>query len=189
MKSMFSVRALLLAVAVLLMSVPAMAAPAVSYNVSGSSNNWTLDFSVTNTLGDGNEIYFFGVQLPARNITASPTGWNPDIWPSWDNTGYGGSSIVYNNVWIRSGSQYAILNGQTLSGFEVLVASTAAPTSVPWFAYSTGDYTGNDYFHSRGNPGFEGTAGAGNAVPLPGALLLLGPGLVGLVGIKRRFIK
>jgi hypothetical protein len=159
------------------------AAPIVSFSVSGSSGDWTLDFSVTNTLGDANNIYFFGVQLPARDITASPTGWDPDQWTSWNNSGYGGSSINYNNNWISFGGE--ILNGQTLSGFGVHDTSATAPDSVPWFAYAAGGtYLGNDHFHTDGNPGFEGVAGS-SRVPLPPTVLLLGSGLLGLAGWRR----
>jgi hypothetical protein len=156
------------------------AGPIVSFDVSGSSGDWTLDFSVTNTLGGSNYIYFFGVELPARDITGSPSGWNPNMHISWDNAGLGGSNITYNNVWING----SILDGQTLSGFEVHDTSATAPTSVSWFAfayYPNGTYSGTDYFWSDINPGFEGTA----SVPLPPTVLLLGSGLLGLAGWRR----
>ncbi len=173
-----------LALAIMIFAVPTMAAPIVSYGVSGSAGNWVLDFSVTNTLGGTNYIYFFGVQLPAPDITGTPTGWNSTIWPTWSNSSFGGSSIIYNNNWIDG----EILNGNTLSGFNVTVNTTTAPTSVPWFAYGYGGtYSGTDHFNNSGNPGFEGRAGS--AVPLPGALLLFGPGLVGLAAIRRRVKK
>jgi len=162
------------------------AAPIVSFNVSGSSGNWTLDFSVKNTLGGSNEIYFFGVELPTRNITASPSGWDPNEWTSWNNSALGGSSINYNNNWITNSTIVnPISNNQTFSGFDVLDTEATAPTSVPWFAFAElGTYSGNDNFLSASNPGFEGFASP-NSVPLPPSALLLGSGLLGLVGLRR----
>ena len=47
----------------------------VSYTASGSPGAWTLDFSVTNNLGDTNNVYYFGVRLPLQNISnCSPRG-------------------------------------------------------------------------------------------------------------------
>ena len=65
------------------------AAPSVAFKVSGSSGNWTLDFSVTNTLGANNNIYFFGVLLPAPDITATPSGWHayPGSYKTFINSG------------------------------------------------------------------------------------------------------
>jgi hypothetical protein len=51
---------------------------------------------------------------------------------------------------------------------------SAAPDAVKWT-----NPTGNDYI----------VTGAGAPVPIPGALLLFGPGLAGLAFVKRRFIK
>ncbi len=173
-------------IALLFIAIPAAAAPIVSYNVSGMPGNWVLDFSVTNTLGDNNKIYFFGVLLPQQHaITAMPLHWD-DRWITWDNSAYGGSSIVYNNTWINVSGPNFIENGQTMSGFQVTLTVSEAPSSVPWFAYAAyGTYTGNDYFHNDFNPGFEGTAG-GAAIPLPAALYLLAPGLAGIVAVRKR---
>lgn len=169
----------------------ASGAPIVSYSIMGSSSNWTLDFSVTNTLGDSNQIYFFGVSLPDRNITGTPTGWDSDRWSLWNNNFYGGSNIDYNNNWIDrfvdSGSPNMIDPGETLDGFEVFVDTYLAPTSVQWFAYAAnGTYTGSDYFNLDENPGFEGVAI--NVVPEPSTFVLLGAGLAWLaaIGIRRK---
>jgi len=65
---------------------------------------------------------------------------------------------------------------------------------VPWFAatYLGTYYGGQDYIYSNnGYPlfmAFEGIAyGQQTPVPIPGALWLFGPGLVGLAGLRRRF--
>ena len=73
------------------------AAPIVTFSVSGSSGDWSLDFSVTNT-GGTNDIYFFGVKLPAVDITSIPTGWT--TYGDFNTVGFGGPDILFNNNWI-----------------------------------------------------------------------------------------
>ncbi|MEW6515172.1 MAG: PEP-CTERM sorting domain-containing protein [Pseudomonadota bacterium] len=167
----------------------------VQYSVSGSANNWVLDFSVTNNIlssSSGMDIYFFGVRLPARDIAGSPSGWNSNTWTIWNNSGYGGTD-GFNNNWIAgaNGAPEEVQFGETLSGFLVNVMTATAPLSVDWFAYGYGDtYTGSfddTVYDSLANPGFEGTAGEGtNGVPEPAALALLGLGLAGLAATRRR---
>jgi len=171
------------------------AMPIVSYSVNGSSNNWTLDFSVTNNLGGSNYIYLFGVELPVRDITGKPTGWYPDKWKSWNNHEYGGSNIIYNNVWLNDNpnTYYAnlISAGQTLSGFGVLdTVDATAPTSVNWFAYGKfGTYGGGDNFYYSLNPAFEGIASdPSTAVPEPSTFLLIISGLAGIGFLRRKKI-
>src|SRR5258708_10871209 len=68
----------------------------VSFTASGSAGNWLLDFSITNNLGGTNDIYLFGVRLPARNEVGTPTGWDPNTSPGGLNWfGYGGSNTHY----------------------------------------------------------------------------------------------
>lgn len=172
-------------IAVALMAGAASAAPVVTYSVSGSAGNWTLDFSVQNTLNPaGMDIYFFGVELDTgRNIAGSPAGFDPDVWTSWDNLGYGGSSTVYNNNWIDF-SFGNLLPGNTVSGFQAIYTGASVPSSVKYFCYgydpSGGQYNGTDNFNNQGNPGFEGTA----YVPAPASLAVMG--LAGLAATRRR---
>jgi len=178
------------AFALSLSTAQAQPPPSVSFTTSGSPGNLTLDFSVTNNLGGTNDIYFFGVQVDSgRDITGSPTGFNPNSWTSWNNAPYGGSSTNYNNVWIGSSS---LLPGNTLSGFDVVTTDLVAPTNVHWFAFATnGTYTGVGNFHSQSNPGFEGVTNASNtSVPEPSACALLGSlGLSGAVWLRRKRVR
>jgi hypothetical protein len=177
----------------LLVSHSVLATPTVTYSVSGSPNDWLLDFSVANTLGvDNMDIYFFGVLLPARDIVSSPSGWDASYLYSWDNVLQGGSSNTYNNNWIdllplgdSTLIPDLIQNGESLGGFTVRVTSNSAPTSVNWYAYAYDFtfggalYAGADYFNAPSNPGFEGIANSGT-IPEPTSLLLLGTGLAGI---------
>ena len=173
------------AAALVLTAGAAYAGPVVTYSVSGSAGNWTLDFSVTNNLNPADmDIYFFGVELDTgRNIAGSPAGYDPNVWPAWDNIAYGGSSTVYNNNWIDL-SFANLMPGNTLSGFQALYTGASAPTSVKYFCYGTsqsgGQYSGTDNFNNQNNPGFEGIA----TVPAPASLAVMG--LAGVFASRRR---
>jgi hypothetical protein len=124
--------------------------PTVSYSLAGSSSNWTLDFTVYNNTNQ--TLYFFGVLLPATDITGSPSGaWCAGCDTPWSNAPWGGSSVVYNNVWIGG----SIGPETSLGGFTALdTADVAAPTSIDWFAWTSeevateGPYTGGGNFNA-----------------------------------------
>jgi hypothetical protein len=152
----------------------------VSFTVTGSANDWTLHFSVTNNLGGTNDINFFGVQLPLRLISGAPSDWDPGAAITHNNSALGGSSITYNNNWFAdSNSPFVILPGNTLGGFAADSHDDVAPTSVAWFAApQNGTYDGGGNFNTSTNPYFEGTAFNAAALPVPGPIV--GAGLPGL---------
>jgi hypothetical protein len=171
----------------LMMSKAAFSTPIVTYSVSGTSGNWTLDFSVTNNLNlDRLNIMMFGVELPAHfNNNEYPTNWTPNVtsWNPQKDGHSGGSNTTYNNIWVIAtiDQAYEISPNHTLNGFSVLdTADVVAPTSVNWFAYARlGNY----------NPVFEGIAtDPPTAVPEPSTFLLFGAGLAGF-GLLRKRLK
>lgn len=155
------------------------AAPIVTESTSGTPGDYTLNFTVTNNLGNMNDIYFFGVLLDSGpGIVGSPAGFDPDIWPTWSNADYGGSSLIDNNNWIDD-SHAGLPDGATLGGFSVHSTDTTLPAAINWFAYAFGGtYDGGDNFHTSRNPGFEGVVYL-QAVPEPSTFLL---GLLGTLG-------
>lgn len=151
----------------------------VTFSVSGTPGAWVLDFNVVNNLNPATmDVYFFGVELGARNIVDSPPPYDPNLNISWNNFPYGGSDTTYDNVWTDGTSTFVtLLPGQHLSGFKALVTSVDVPSEVKFFAFgwALGEaYSGTDYFSSPYNPGFEGVA----TVPAPASL-----GVIGLAGV------
>jgi hypothetical protein len=187
--------------AAVLVPAPARANPiSVSYDVSGSAGNWILDFTFTNDLPNtyNNSLYLVAVQLPATHIVASPANWS--IYAGNPNLG-GPSGTVYNNPWCIGGCiggpdvQLGILSGQSLSGFEVDVTTSTAPSSVAWIVYAAfvtngdvlGGYTGPECNPCGSNPGFEGVVGIPTPIAgagLPGMTCVLG--VAGLLGWRRK---
>jgi hypothetical protein len=164
----------------------ACAAPFVDYTVSGSSGNWTLDFTVHNTLNAPMDIDFWGIQLSQNMITGNPGSFVPSIYTSWVNIGQ--STTVFNNNWYDP-THASLPAGAALSGFKVQVTDLIVPDSVSWFAYAIGFgggpgvYTGSDYFYVNTYPGFEGMAAA--SVPEGGVSMVLAFCLCGLIWLRR----
>lgn len=165
------------------------APPTVSYAVTGSSQDYTLDFTVDNNTNQ--VLYFFGVSVPDSDVTGASSvggGWctSPVCDTPWITDA---SAISFNNVWVANDG---ISAGASASGFTVLdTVDATAPTGVDWFAYTIGGYTAGDSSYTGGgnydgdtNPLFLGVAGA--PVPEPGSLSLLLTAVVGLALAPRR---
>ena len=164
----------------------------MSYTLIGEAGDWTLDFNVSNDLVDSDQsVCVFGVAVDGGAVVSSPATFSSTQYPSWSsNFNYGGSSLTYNAVWASSG--HVVYPGDDLSGFLVRSTAVDAPTSVNWFAFTSGSpYTGGgQYFNNAYNPGWEGVATAQvSGVPEPAniALLLAGLGVCGFAA-KRRAI-
>ncbi len=156
----------------------------VSYTVTGSSGNWVYDFSVTNNLvnspGGTNDIYLFGVELGANNVTGYPNAnWGGPSFSSINSGMYsGGQGINYDNNWIDGNFPTSLLPGQTLSGFKATSTEATARSSVRWYAFSaapTGFYAGSfctmNCSFPFTNPGFEYVAHQAAPAGVPAATL------------------
>ena len=181
-------------------SVASAGAIDVTYAVSGSPGAWDLNFTVANNMtgGPDQDIYQFGVQLSAPGIIGSPAGYDPNATTlPWTNFFYGGSAILYNNVWVDFVDFNHLLSGTSLSGFIVEVPDDVAPAIVPWFAYATpssGDpaelYTGSGAFAvDPFTAGLEGIASPDIASPEPSTLGLLVIGLGIGVFLRRNVVR
>jgi len=192
-----ALKTFLVSIAFLAVTSPSYAVPVnVAYAVSGSSGNYTLDFSFTNSeIGTDQDIYFLGVylnpSLGLSSVVGSPAFYDPSAFPTYTVSGLGGSNTEYNAVWFDA-TISNLAAGQTLSGFDVHVASAVAPSAAPWFALSTGNipYTGTGSFtNDPYNPGFEGVAAPEPAVWRLLVLSFCGFPLLGFSCRTRRILK
>ncbi len=182
------------------MSIAQASAVDVRYTVSGSAGAWLYDFSFTNNIGGGNEIYSVGVRLNVLNHSPGfPLGWSIGSpgGANWFNNG--GSNTNYNNTWVTCLTASCPINfvapeadinpGETTSGFKVLDIGATALTNVSWYALAFGGVAtapgcSFNCLPQFRNPGFEGLAAV--TVPLPPALWLLGSAFGLMAAIRRK---
>jgi hypothetical protein len=180
--------AAVLAVGIMATPFDVLAGPIdVTFTVTPEFNDFLLNFSVTNNIGAGDQIWFFGVNISSGSDIPSfgvPLGW-ADV----------GSGVPYNNNWMTNPvGPNTILFGQTLSGFIARDNDSVAPPSnalfalgapaqltigpdtIDWIAYTVDD-TGH-------GGSMTGTASNVTPVPEPSGLMLLCTGL-GMLGITR----
>jgi hypothetical protein len=151
----------------------------VTYTVSGSANDWTYDFTVTNNLGGSLDIYAFRPGLPSYMPTGSPTLWVPNF--------------TYNQwCYVNCTAPLSDLGpGQTLGGFALKDTSPSSFSSVPFLIAAIDCDRSNFGFFCGAvysNPVFTGVAilaAPVSNVPLPAALPLLIGGLASLGLVKR----
>ena len=94
--------------------------PTVTYTATGLAGSWDFEFTLTNNfLPDEGSFYLMGVYLDTgRSIVSTPSGWDSDRFRQWSNQSYGGSSLLYNNVWLNLYSRPDdILPGTSKRGF------------------------------------------------------------------------
>jgi hypothetical protein len=176
------------------------AQPVVTYSVSGTSGDYTLDFTVNNqTPGtQSQDIYFFGIYDLNGTVSGTPSGFTQygGGFSPFNSDGAGSPvPLTYNLAWIDN-TYGAVAPGTILSGFDVLDTSATAPTSIPYFAYGYDfgvGYTGPGNLDPRDNsfnPLFEGNTGSGAfAGTVPDAsstMALLGLCATGLLGLRRK---
>jgi hypothetical protein len=178
----------------------------VSYYVTGTSGDYTLEFTVANNLTSvsTSDVYQFGIDLGDASIIKSPSGYADFAnWKHASNGISGGSNITYDLYWLDSQHFNLLTPGQSLSGFSVHSKSLVAPPSIKWFAFAANfastptHYMGGGNFYESNNLrllGFEGTASQVTppaAVPEPATLSLAAIGGLASVlyfGRKRRRI-
>jgi hypothetical protein len=143
---------------------------ALTYTETPIGSNFEYNFTLSNDLGTQIYELLLNVRLPSTYLISfsSPAGWGD---------GFGGDQPYYGPVlsstsfvewWAAFGSELG--NGMSLSGFDFVSSSRII---------------GSIAFSVNGDPTIVGVA----TVPEPSTLLLLGSGVVGLIGFRRKFRK
>jgi hypothetical protein len=169
----------------------------VTYTSSGSPGEYLLNFTVVNgtSAAYNHSVYFLGVDLPKNPPQGYPTGWDDQGGVNW-NTSWtpGGQNIFFPSNWYTDPQGSAVIvSGGSQSGFTVRVDSI--PGTIHWFAYTRGvnPYMGSDAFYTGTTAAFQGLSSnplpvVASAVPLPAPVFFFIPGLLGLIGIRRKFL-
>jgi len=93
--------------------------PTITYTVTGNPDDWTLDFTVLNSISQPQDVVYF--QTSVGPITGSPAGFTKNY-------------FVIGSTPFDEWSGGSIAPGQSVSGFEVLdTADATAPVSEGFF--------------------------------------------------------
>ena len=146
-----------------LVAPSAQAAPIVISTVQDLHGTWLYEYSVSNPLGSGEDVYDFGVDFigEATNIV-TPAGWDYFY-------GQGTDTVPSFIDWLSLSPDSDLLPGFTLAGFSFV--SALGPGDIVYHIATTA------------RP-IDGTTTG--PVPEPGTLLLVGTGLTTLVARRRR---
>ena len=170
----------------------------LTYTVSQTEGGYILDFTVyNNTPAElSKDVYLFGVDVGTYYGVSSDKWFNyyatyPHVTLTNTNLGSSEPEITYLSVF-HEPKPYSLAPGESLSGFKVF--ATDVPDVVNFFIRANGsetEYLGGDNFNSHiknGNkfPTWEGVA---TRVPEPATLVLLGLGILGIIGARKKINK
>ncbi len=158
--------------------------------VASSSFGYTTGsvevFCVSKQEGNGGDYKFYTITSDLDNVFGSGTfaklstaSWIADNWTSW------GTSDE-----IKGEAQKAVW---AIMGVMDILGTTGTDVAIYNAAQDKSGYASNWYFAYSpslvGAHDYQDFITPGKPTPIPAAMWLLGSGLVGLVGIRRRFIK